>query len=103
MPLHQRYLVVAHRMALLRRRGPLPVGPEFPAARGRIQCGLEQFIQLRGELGVLDLSQHLHAAIEVAVHHIGAADPEFVDVAEMDDPRVLEEAPENGAHNDVFR
>ncbi|COV38590.1 Uncharacterised protein [Mycobacterium tuberculosis] len=37
------------------------------------------------------------------MHHVGAADPELVDGTEMEDPRVLEEAAENRAHDDVFR
>src|SRR6516225_164378 len=34
---HQRHLVVANLVAGLRQRGPLPFGPQFPAARGGVQ------------------------------------------------------------------
>src|ERR1700756_920363 len=95
--LHQRLLMVAHRMALLWRCGPLPVAPELPAPSGRVQCGLEQIVQIRGDLRVLDLNQHLDSPVEIAVHHVGAADPELVDVIEMNDQRELQESAENRA------
>src|SRR6201999_3269442 len=43
------------------------------------------------------------APVEVAVHHVGAADPELVDAIEMDDPRVLEEPAEDRTDRDVLR
>ena len=88
---HQRHLVIANRMAGLRHRRPLSVRPQFPAAGGGIQRRLEDVVQLRGQSGILDLNQHFDAAIEVAVHHVGAADPEFIDGAEIEDPRVLQD------------
>ena len=86
-----------------RQRRPLPFRPEFPAARGGIQRRLEDVVQLRGQSRVLDLNQHFDPPIKVAVHHVGATDPELIDGAEVQDPRVLQETAENRAHGDVLR
>src|SRR6185312_16756779 len=71
--LHQRYLVVAHVLAFPGRSSPLSVGPKLPAPGGRIQCRLEQLVELEGEPRVFDLSHHLDTTVEIAVHHVGAA------------------------------
>ena len=36
------------------------------------------------------------------MHHVGAADPELVDGAEVNNPRVFEEPAEDRAHRDVL-
>ena len=56
-----------------------------------------------GQARVGDGHERLDPAVEVAVHHVGAADPVLVGAHEVEDPRVLEEAPEDRAHPDVLR
>jgi len=37
------------------------------------------------------LSHHFDPAVEITMHHVGAADPELADGAEVNNPRVFEE------------
>src|SRR5271165_440514 len=100
---HQPDLVIADIVTVLRRRGPVSVGLQFPAAGGRVERRLEDITELSGELRILDPGHDFDTPIEVAMHHIGAANPVFVDRVEVDDARVLEESAEDRAHADVFR
>src|SRR6516164_10681202 len=95
--------MVVHGPPLLGRGSPLAIGTEFPASRRRVQRGLEQFVQVSSKPWILDLNQYLDPPVEVAVHHVGAADPELIDAIEMDDPRVFQESAENRANRNVLR
>lgn len=102
MSFHQPHLMVADLSAVLRRRGPVAVGSEFPAPRRGIHRRFEDLVEVGGEPRVFHLSQHLDPAVEIAVHHICAADEELVDRVEMENSRMLQEAAENRAHDDIF-
>ncbi len=54
--------------------------------------------------GVADLDEGLDPAVQVAVHHVGAAEPDLglAPVGEHEDPRVLQEASEDAADPDVL-
>ena len=99
---HQPHLVIAHGLALLRRRGPTSVGAQFPAPGRRIHRRLEHLVQLRLQPRILHLRHHLDPAVEITMHHVGTADPELVDGAEVNNSRVFEESPQNRAHHDVL-
>src|SRR5690554_980016 len=75
---HEFDLVVAGSGSWLRGRRPRAVALESPAAGDRVERGIEDAVQLRCEPGVLHLHHHFDATVEVAVHHVGAADPVLV-------------------------
>ena len=95
MAFHQRHLMVAHGVPLLWRRGPVTVGPELPASGRGVHRGVEHVVQLSCQPRILHLRHHLDAPVEITMHHVGAADPELVDGAEVNNPRVLEEPAED--------
>ncbi|SLH41093.1 Uncharacterised protein [Mycobacteroides abscessus subsp. abscessus] len=103
---HQELLVVAHLPVRGARtvRGSLPtaVGLEHPAAGGGGQRRVEDLAELLAQLRVLHLCHHLDPAVQIAVHHVGAADPVLVLRLEVHDPRVLEEPAQDRAHLDVL-
>ena len=86
MLIHQRHLVVANRVTGFRQCRPLSIRPQFPAACGGVECRFEDVVQLCGQSRILDLNQYFDAPIEIAVHHVGAADPAFIDGVEIEDP-----------------
>ena len=94
-------LMIAHRPTLGGHAGPRSIRLQRPGPGGRVDRRVEDRVQLRGERGVLHPHQHLHPAIEIAVHHVGAADPVLVGPDEVERPRVLQELTEDRAHPDV--
>ena len=46
--------------------------------------------------------QHFHAPIEIAVHHVGTADPVLADRMKVEDPRMFEETAEDRSHAGVL-
>src|SRR5438045_6615586 len=100
---HQRHLMVANGVALLWRRRPVTVDSQLPAPRRGIHRGFEYVVQLRSQPRILHLRHHLDPPVEITMHHVCAADPELVDGAEMNDPRVFEESAEYRTHDDVVR
>src|SRR6476660_3930948 len=93
--------MVAYGVPLLRRRCPVTVGAQVPTPGRGIHRGVEYVVQLSSQPRVLDLGHHLDTSVEITMHHVGAADPELVDGAEVNNPRVFEEAAEDRAHDDV--
>src|SRR3954469_22224599 len=91
-------------VALAARR-PRAVGMQLPAADVRCHGGVEEGLQVLAGRLVADLEQHLDAAVEVAVHEVGAADPplRLAAVGECHDPGVLQEAAHDRADADVLR
>src|SRR6476661_7350005 len=93
------------------RAGPT-VRTEDPAAGVRRGGQVEQVGDPVGRALVLDLHQRLDPAIQIAVHHVRAADPVLLRraagldrqgaVAEVEDPRVLQETTDNRADGDVL-
>src|SRR6478735_10401639 len=99
-------------------RGLLPsVRTQDPATGVGPGDGLEQRGHPLGGGPVLDLDQCLDPAIEVAVHHVRAADPVLLadhrfpavllgglvaTIAEVEDPRMLQEPADNRTHRDVL-
>jgi len=53
-------------------------------------------------LGSFSFSHHFDPSVEITMHHVGAADPELIDGAEVNNPRVFEEPAEDRAHGDVL-
>src|SRR6478736_488375 len=101
----QEYLLHIEAGAVGRRLDPT-VRTQRPAPRVGRGDEFEQVGHpVGGALG-LDLHEGLHPAIQVAVHHVRAADPVLLGaaapldrlgaVAEVEDPRVLQEASDNG-------
>ncbi len=84
--------------------GPGPVRPEVPGLRLVRHPEVEQPGQLGPVRRVGDPQQRLDPAVQIAVHHVGAADPHLriAVVAEHEDPRVLQEPPQDAAHPDVL-
>ena len=99
---HQRHLMVAHGLALVRRRRPVSVDAELPAAGRGVHRGLEDVVQLRGQPRILHLCHHFDPSVEITMHHVGAADPELVDGAEVNNSRVFEEPAEDRPDDDVL-
>src|SRR5688500_668370 len=67
---------------------PLPVGPELPRRRPRVEREVEQLVDLLHDVRAPEAYEHLHPAVEVAVHHVGRADPRgrLTAVVEPEDP-----------------
>ena len=99
---HQRHLMVANLFTVRRRSRPSSVRAEDPASCSRIECGIERCRELVFQTSFGDLSHYLDTTIEVAVHHVRAADPCLVDRAEMHDAGVLEEASDDRPNLDVL-
>src|SRR6201985_2709043 len=82
--------------------GPVPVRVQPPANSPVVHADVEEPAQSPLVSGVHDLDGQLHPAVQVPVHHIGAAQPDLavfvVAGAERVDPRVLEEPAEHAAH-----
>ena len=98
-PRHERALEGEVRVAAATR--PRAVRAQVP--RRRIGDGpLEEAPQPRAVPGIVDADEDLDPSVEVAMHHVGAPDPDLVvlAVAEAVDPRVLEEAAQDAAHPD---
>src|SRR5690606_36134861 len=84
--------------------GPLAVGVELPRRVLRAHRELDVLDERRPLLLVDDRDERLGAAVEVAVHAVGAADVHDGAAAagERVDARVLQEAAQHGAHADVL-
>src|SRR5881227_2422436 len=93
--------MVAYGLARIRQRSPVSVDGKLPASRRGIHRGLERVVQLSGQPRILDLRHHLDPSVEITMHHVGAADPELVDGAEVNNPRVFQESAQNGTYDDV--
>ena len=61
---------------------------------------VEHELQLVADLGRLHLCERLDAVVEIALHHVGAADVDLLVAAvlEVEDARVLEEAADDAAY-----
>src|SRR5215208_3144781 len=100
--IHQRDLMVMNGLPLMWRRRPMTVDAQLPTASRGIHRGLEHIVQLSGQPWILHLSHHFDPSVEITMHHVGAADPELVNGAEVNNSRVFEESAEDRAHSDVL-
>src|SRR6266404_6770217 len=102
----QGLLHVAQRIAVLVPAVPHPVSVRVQPPRGSpvVHAHVEEPAQPPLVAGVVDPYQQLHAAVQVPVHHIGAADPDLAvfvfSRAERVDPGMLEEPAEHAADPD---
>ena len=53
---------------------PCPIRLQLPRRRSVVERDLEQLLDLTDVCWIGDRDQHLHAAVEVAVHEVGGAD-----------------------------
>src|SRR5208282_6336456 len=96
----QRLLHVAQRIPVLVPAvpGPVPVRAQPPGGSPVVHAHIEEPAQPPLVAGVDDLDEQFHPAVQVPVHHIGAADPDLVVLvltgAERVYPGMLEEPAE---------
>src|SRR5665811_6905 len=85
--------------------GPAAVAAEVPARYVIAHPHGHQGLHALDVSRVRELEQGLDAAVEVAVHQVGAADVDdrFAAAAEGEDPRVLQEPAEDRTHPDRLR
>src|SRR5690606_7074877 len=81
---------------------PGAVAFQRPASGGGVQSRIEDALQMFGQLGILHLNHDFDSAIEVAVHHVRAADPVLVRTPEMEQARMFQEPAEDRPNPDVF-
>src|SRR5690606_9548324 len=83
---------------------PLPVRAEPPRGGALVHREVEELLDLIQVLRSGEAHERLDAAVEVAVHHVGAADVDdrVAVVLEAEHARVLEVATEDAAHADVL-
>ena len=67
MAFHQRHLMVAYGLTLLRRRRPVTVDAQLPAPGRGVHRGLEHLVQLSGQPRILDLSHHFDPSVEITI------------------------------------
>src|SRR5579883_3504065 len=82
-----------------------PAGLEFAGVDGIIQHAFEQFIaQGRAQDGIIDGEERFYASIQVALHHVRAAQQNFfvAAIAKVIDATVLQKAAYDAAHADSF-
>src|SRR5690606_36682719 len=80
------HLVVAHLFFSAREGFPIALGVHHPAPGGRVQGRIQERLELGAQLRVGHPDLRLDAAVRVAVHHVGAADPVLVDADEVEYP-----------------
>src|SRR5438309_2047522 len=86
--------------------GPVPVRVQPPARSPVVHAHVHEPADAALVTAVGDPDQQLHPAVQVPVHHIGAADPDLavfvIPGAERVDPGMLEEPAEHAADPDVL-
>src|SRR5699024_11211261 len=80
---------------------PCGVGVQMETAGERVECRVEDPVDLGLESRIGDGRQDLHPPVEVPVHHVRAADQHLVGAAVVRDPGVFQETAEDGADVDV--
>src|SRR6478672_12374097 len=104
---HQRLLHVSQRVPCLVAvvPGPVPVRVQPPARSPVVHAYVHEPAYTALVAEVRDPDEQFHPAVQVPVHHIGAADPDLtvlvVPGAERIDPGMLEKPAEHAAHPDV--
>src|SRR5687768_7688041 len=73
---------------------PRALRVEVPGGRVRVEGEVEEGAHLVDDVLVTQAYEHLDAAVQVAVHHVGRSDPRrrLAAVVEPEDPAVLQEA-----------
>src|SRR5438874_6317746 len=103
---NEHFLYVAQRRTVRvhRASGPVAVRAQVPGRGGVRIPGLQKVVEGGAVRRVGHPDQRLDAPVEVAVHHVRAAQPDLrlAAVAEDEHPRVLQEAPEDAADPDVL-
>src|SRR5690242_21419243 len=87
-----------------RTLGPATVGSEIPGLAVILEARAQQTAESRVQRRIFDRSNCLHTTVEIAPHPIGGANVELfrVAVAEVEDARVFEEAPDDADDADAL-